>query len=106
MDSIETSTLRHFKELLAQRVSVIQVIVFGSRARGDADPDSDLDVLVVLADGSGNADRDYVGDCAWEAGFASGMVIVPVVFTQHEWEDGPARYSLLAQAVRAEGIAV
>jgi uncharacterized protein len=27
---------------------LVRVILFGSRARGDADPDSDIDVLVVL----------------------------------------------------------
>ena len=27
---------------------LVKVILFGSRARGDADPDSDIDVLVVL----------------------------------------------------------
>jgi DNA polymerase sigma len=106
MHSIEMSVLERFKELLIQRVSVIQVIVFGSRARGDADRDSDLDVVVVLADSCHDADRDYVSDCAWEASFASGMVIMPVVFTQHEWEVGPERHSLLAQAVRAEGVPI
>ncbi|MCX6096821.1 MAG: nucleotidyltransferase domain-containing protein [Candidatus Bipolaricaulota bacterium] len=35
--------------------------VFGSRARGDADPDSDLDVVVI----------------------------VPIVYSRTEWETGP-----------------
>jgi hypothetical protein len=34
------------------------------------------------------------------------MVIVPVVFARDEWEDGPERYSLLAQAVELEGVPV
>ncbi len=31
----------------------LQVIVFGSQARGDAKPDSDIDLLVVMPDGTG-----------------------------------------------------
>jgi len=34
---------------VVQQFSPLQVILFGSRARGDADPDSDVDILVVLA---------------------------------------------------------
>ena len=33
---------------IVQRFAPRQVILFGSRARGDAAPDSDLDLLVVL----------------------------------------------------------
>ncbi len=103
---IERLVLDRFKALLTQRVAVQEVILFGSRARGDADPDSDVDVVVVLADESDDADRDVVSDCAWEAGFPAGIVIVPVVFTRREWEEGPDRHSLLAQVVRAEGVVV
>ena len=41
-----------------------------------------------------------------EAGFEYGLVVVPVVFEKREWEDGPERYSLLSQAVHAEGIPI
>src|SRR5438045_67375 len=30
----------------------IKIILFGSRARGDAGPDSDLDLLIVMPDGT------------------------------------------------------
>ena len=51
------------------------------------------------------AAREVISDCAWEAGFAQGVVVVPVAFSRQEWENGPERHSLLAQAVAAEGIA-
>jgi len=40
----------------------------------------------------------------WEAGFESGVVVVPVVFSRVEWENGPERYSLLAEAVKSDGV--
>lgn len=106
MNSTDRTILERFKQILMQRVPLDSMIVFGSRARGDAEPESDLDIIVVLADDSTDADRDRVSDCAWEAGFAEGIVIVPVVFTRRQWEEGPERRSLLAQAVRREGIPV
>lgn len=80
-------------------------VLFGSRARGDHDPDSDYDVLVVVS----RLDRTIrrtISHCAWEAGFADCLVIVPVVVTRDEMEHSPLRSSLLMQAVRDEGIPI
>ncbi len=35
-------------ERIVRHCDPLQIIVFGSHARGDADPDSDIDLLVVL----------------------------------------------------------
>lgn len=37
----------------------IQVVLFGSAARGDLGPDSDLDLLVVMPDGTDRLDTAY-----------------------------------------------
>jgi predicted nucleotidyltransferase len=102
----EKTVLDKFKTLLLKQVSLDKLILFGSRARGDAGQYSDIDVVVVLKDDADEQDFDYVSDCAWEAGFEYGIVIVPVVFTKNEWENGPERYSLLAQAVEKEGVPI
>jgi len=104
MSVLETRILDNFKALLAKGVSVHKVILFGSRARGDADPQSDLDVVVILEDGAGAEARAAVSACAWAAGFEHGIVVMPVVFTRAEWEEGPERESLLVKAVVAEGV--
>ncbi len=106
MNIIEKKILDSFKSLLLKRVSLYKMILFGSRARGDAGAFSDMDVLVVINEPSGEQDFDYVSDCAWEAGFEQGIVIVPVVFTKDEWENSPERYSLLAKAVETEGVPI
>jgi len=104
MNTIEKNVLDKLKSLLLSQVAVYKLVLFGSRARGDADPFSDMDVLVVLDGAPGEEVFDYISDCAWEAGFAQGIVVVPVVFTRDEWENSPQRYSLLACAVEAEGV--
>jgi predicted nucleotidyltransferase len=106
MNEIEKAVLDKFKALLLERVSLHRLILFGSRARREAGPFSDMDVVVILAGSSKEDDFDYVSDCAWEAGFEYGIVIVPVVFTREAWENNPERHSLLAQAIEAEGVAV
>jgi predicted nucleotidyltransferase len=99
-------TLLKFKQILSKRVSVHKVILFGSNARGEARSGSDVDVVVILKDTVNDKASEAVSDCAWEAGFEAGLVIVSVVFSRDEWESGPERHSLLARAVASEGIAV
>jgi predicted nucleotidyltransferase len=106
MNSIEKMVLDSFKELLLKRGNLHKLTLFGSRARGDAGRYSDMDIVVILDDGASEKDFDYVSDSAWEAGFEQGIVIVPVVFTRSEWENSPERYSLLVQAVDAEGLSL
>jgi len=91
--------------LIEYSVPLYKTIVFGSRARGDAQPDSGLDVL-VLVEQIAPALRKTVSHCAWEVGFEAGVLIQTVVMTREEAEHGPEQSSLLMLAVRAEGIPV
>lgn len=105
MTAVERTILEKFKALISARgIRLCRLILFGSRARGDADPHSDLDVLVVVEGSCDEGTRTFVSDCAWEAGFEQGIVVVPVVFTRDEWERGPERHSLFVRAVEKEGI--
>lgn len=82
------------------------MILFGSRARWVADSQSDMDVLVILETEVDTQVEDYISDCAWEAGFEHGIVVTPIAVSRKEWEEGPERGSLLALAVKAEGLPV
>jgi hypothetical protein len=65
-----------------------------------------MDVLVILNEPRTPDIRRIVSECAWEAGFDEGVVIASVVVSRDEWENGPERSSLLAMAVREEGVAI
>jgi predicted nucleotidyltransferase len=106
MSDRDRRILERFKQRLVERLSLHRVILFGSRARGDADEYSDMDVLVVLNEPVDGKAREYVSDAAWEAGFEQGIVVVPIAVSRAEWEDGPERSSLLAIAVADQGIPV
>ena len=103
LDELERSLLEDFKQRLVQALGPCRVALFGSRARRESGIHSDMDVLVVIPRRDADAE-DCVNDCAWAVGLPHGIVIVPAIFSRDEWEDGPERSSLLAQAVREEGI--
>ncbi|MBM4353227.1 MAG: nucleotidyltransferase domain-containing protein [Deltaproteobacteria bacterium] len=97
---------RQFKAVIERcGVPVVKLILYGSRARGDATDESDLDLMVVLE----SADPDFdeaVERVAWQVGFDSGIVVSTVVFTRDELEKSPLRCSPFVNTVQREGIAV
>jgi len=46
LETILTELRRHFETLYGDRL--VRMVLYGSQARGDAEPGSDIDVLVVL----------------------------------------------------------
>ncbi|MBI3249135.1 MAG: nucleotidyltransferase domain-containing protein [Deltaproteobacteria bacterium] len=98
--------LEHFKNLLLENGIPLQsLVLFGSRARGEAEAESDYDVLVVV-ERIDRKIRATISRCAWEAGFQDCLVIAPIVVTREDVEQSPFRSSLLMQAIRKEGVTI
>ena len=71
--------------LLAQQgPEVVEVWLFGSKARGDFDCDSDLDVLVILSNGN-HRSRDLVRLTAARVSLEDDVLINTHVLSQEQW---------------------
>jgi hypothetical protein len=82
------------------------VVLFGSRARGDAGPDSDYDVAVVLKDLSLDRDvRRRLADAAWEH-VVEGYAIIPIAMAADEFAANCPTRTELAARIAAEGVRV
>ncbi len=106
MTETEKNIASRFRPALEVKLGVSGMIVFGSRARGDAEEYSDFDVVVVVDEELTDSVRGYVSECAWYAGLEEGIFVVPVVFSRQEWQMGAVRNSLSARAVEMEGQAI
>ena len=80
-----------------------KVLLFGSRARGDAHHGSDWDLLVLLdKERITAADMDEVSYPIRQLGWDLGEMVNPVMYTTEEWQR--KRSTLFYKNVMTEGI--
>jgi len=96
---------KEFKRRLCQAVPVIDVLVFGSRARGDHESDSDMDISIEMQSLDREI-RDRVYDIAWEVGLEYMTVLSPLIFTHEELTNSPLRSSSIVHSIQNEGVRI
>jgi predicted nucleotidyltransferase len=79
-----------------------EVVLFGSRARGDFREESDWDFLILLPSNiTTNDDKSTVRDCLYELELETGAVLSAIVHTKGEWL--ARKVTPLYQRIEAEG---
>jgi predicted nucleotidyltransferase len=76
----DRTLVREFKRRAERALPgrVVRVLLYGSRARGDARPDSDWDVAVFLAGPPTPQDRRALSDIGFDLMMESGQHLQPV----------------------------
>jgi predicted nucleotidyltransferase len=83
--------------------ALVRLLLYGSRARGDADPDSDVDVAVIVRD-LGPKEKDRILDAVAEVELDSGVPLSTLILSEAEFGrllEGERR---LALDIEREGI--
>ncbi|MGI8855882.1 MAG: nucleotidyltransferase domain-containing protein [Thermomicrobiales bacterium] len=107
MDNHVQTILAELRPLLAQCYGerLKRLVLFGSQARGDADPESDIDVLVVLAGPvDATEEEKRTGDMLYDLMCAHHSILISCIFMDEErflTRNGP-----LLRNIRREGVAV
>lgn len=105
MESLDLKIMEEFRSGLEAIIPVLDLRIFGSRARDDARDDSDLDVFIKVADLDRSL-RERIHDLAWEIGFKYDRVISTFVVTEAQIQSGALGASPLLSKVMEEGLAV
>ena len=99
--------LDEYRKALRERHpgTVLRMVIYGSKARGDAREDSDLDVLLVVRDGSGHL-KIPLREIGYELAATSEAVPSILAYTREEWEGRKRRGYPFQKIVERDGVSV
>jgi uncharacterized protein len=100
----ETTWLEQYKHALAERFPglVEEIILFGSKARGDAHEDSDIDLLVIIREGDWRL-KEEVEVLGYELSIRTYAAPSIFVYTCKEIKEMEEYESSFLESVYAEG---
>jgi predicted nucleotidyltransferase len=83
LDDYVAAVRRHYGDRL------VDILVFGSRARGDAKADSDVDLAVVLQDGNWSfwKEKAFLADLAYDAMVECDLWIQAWPVSRSDWTE-------------------
>ena len=103
----EQTWLDEYRQALNERHAgvVVRMVIYGSKARGNAHADSDLDVLIIVRNDSGALKRT-LRDIGYDLAATSWAVPSIIAFTQEEWQHRKERGFPFQRAVERDAVAV
>jgi predicted nucleotidyltransferase len=104
MGKLDLDLIRTFKQRAQAALPgrVIDVVLFGSRARGEAENESDWDVAVFLTGEPGSFERNALSDIAYDLVVETGHYIQHVPLSEQQKNAD----MLLLRNIRRDGVAV
>jgi len=99
----EKKALNALRTALLANYSLLDLRLFGSKAKGTDSHDSDLDVMIVLEDYSPSIESE-IDDLIFEINLKYNCFITALYFSRKELELGPLVESPIYKKILQEGI--
>lgn len=99
----EQDALLELKKHLLDKYNLVEIKLFGSKVRGDADKESDIDVLIVLKEVN-NTIEDEIFDICFEIDLKYDVVLSAIVYSKAEFNDSLNRVTPFYKSIEKEGV--
>jgi predicted nucleotidyltransferase len=84
----ESDAIKAAIRMLKSEFSIVKVILFGSKARGDHDEYSDIDLLVVASRSLHWKEEKAIVGALFDIGMEHNVIFSPLFTSSDEWEAG------------------
>jgi len=104
LSSTQSDALREIKARITKRFSVVDFLLYGSAARGEAEDESDLDLMIILSDPVSRIKRHEITDIVFDANLQFGTNFSTLVIDHKSWKSGLVSVLPLREEIIREGI--
>lgn len=98
--------LERVKQTILQVDSSADVILYGSRARGEAHPESDWDFLILVNSPVNEDYKRMIRHRLYDIEWSVGEVISSIIHSREEWNQPLSKFIPFREKVRREGILI
>ena len=102
----ERNALLELKEKLLQKFPNVEIILYGSKARGDSDEESDIDLLILLDSEVSRQVREKITEITYDLELKYDVVFGIIVEDRDFWNSPLANAMPLHWNVDKEGILI
>lgn len=102
----EKVAIQEATRILKKEFAVEDIILFGSKARGDSDPESDIDLLLLTKRPLDWKERHEIVDAIFDVEMKYDVVISIIINTLHDWHDGVCTALPIHDEISREGVAM
>lgn len=106
MTDADTQLLRDFKQLIDRFVPGAEIMLYGSRARGNPDPSSDYDFIVLTALPIPAETDARLQDAIYDFELDRQVVFSLLVFTRDQWSSPGTVAAPFRRRVEREAVAL